>query len=574
MTTLHPTLGPDAAGTRATKPPVRPAVPKPPSRLRRSTTARAALALVASMQWMAAVLPAPVAAATPAPSPAAASRAAAAPVVAAGQVTDVAPAANRVPSTAPAAASTPKRVPAPAVVPGATPMPNLPVAMPTAPAASDAVVELDLHVGESRVLPAPGVARIAVGNGNVLTASALDKREVIVFANAPGASTLFIWNEQGQMQRLKLNVTANDVARLAREVGAFLASVKGVKVSSIGDKVIVEGDELADAELARIEQLAQRYPQIVNFTNRQGWEQMVMLDVKVVEFPVNELRELGLRWNAAGGASIGGVWSPFNRIRGGAQQIRIDGEPLITSPGLGQGGTLPLTPNILSALNLGLGATLQAMAQSGRTTLLAEPQLSARNGAKASFLAGGEIPYWVSTVNGPTVLYKPYGVKLDVLPRVDRQGNVRATIETEFSQVDEATAVNGAKGLLVRRTSTEFNVKAGETIVLSGLLQREQANTVDKLPGLGDVPVLGALFRSKRFQNKETELVVFVTPTVVDPRTPKLVDRVEQTNQRLSERLGPSPHLSEPLQPGPKAPEKSAKPTSEDTVALTREEQQ
>ncbi len=473
--------------------------------------------------------------------------------VAAGSVTEV-PVGTPRSTSAPIPPAT--RRPVPVVAPATA----VPVASASSAPVADAapIIEIDLFVGESRVLPAPGVARIAVGNGSVLTASALDHREVIVFANAPGASTLFIWNEQGQIQRLKLNVSGSDIARLAREVGAFLSGVKGVRVSSIGDKVIVEGDELADAELVRIDQLAQRYPQIVNFTNRQGWEQMVMLDVKVVEFPVNELSELGMRWNAAGGASIGGIWSPFNRITTGGLAIDMPKTSPISSIGLAGGSVVPVAPNLLSAINLGLGAELKAMAQSGRTTLLAEPQLSARNGAKASFLAGGEVPFFVSTINGPTVQFKPYGVRLDIQPRVDRQGNVRATIETEFSQLDQSVANRDIPGLLVRRTSTEFNVRAGETIVLSGLIQRENATTVDKVPGIGDVPVLGALFRSKRFLNKETELVVFVTPTVVDPRTPALVDRIDKTRERLTDRLGPAPHLTEPLQPTtpatPKAP--------------------
>ena len=104
--------------------------------------------------------------------------------------------------------------------------------------------------------------------------------------------------------------------------------------------------------------------------------------------------------------------------------------------------------------------------------------------------------------------------------------------------------------LLTRRTKTEFNTREGETMVLSGLLQRNISDDVDKVPLLGSLPVLGPLFRSKRYQNRETELVVFVTPTVVDSRSPGLVDRVQKTTERLSERLDRSPYLSDPLQPG------------------------
>lgn len=409
----------------------------------------------------------------------------------------------------------------------------------TSPLASspESITEIELFVGESRVIAAPGVARIAVGNGQVLQASAIDQRDVLLFANAPGTSTLFVWNHKGQMARYKLHVAASDVARLAREVRAFLAPVAGIRVAPIGDKVVIEGDQLADADLARVEQLAQRYPQILNFTHRQGWEQMVMLDVKVVEFPVDELRELGLRWNALGGTTFGGVWSPL--VRGDVPGLGLRGDAGAIDLA---GAALPVAPQVRSLVNLGLSATLQAMAQSGRTTILAEPQLSARNGAKASFLAGGEFGFSTSNANGTTVQFKPYGVRLDIQPRVDRLGNVRASVETEFSQIEGV--IGGIPNLMVRRTSTEFNVRAGETIVLSGLIQRQQLDTLEKVPLLGDVPVLGGLFRSKRFQNKETELVVFVTPTLVDANTPASSDRVAAARERLTDRLGPAPHLS------------------------------
>lgn len=97
---------------------------------------------------------------------------------------------------------------------------------------------------------------------------------------------------------------------------------------------------------------------------------------------------------------------------------------------------------------------------------------------------------------------------------------------------------------------TEFNVHEGKTIVLSGLIQRDQSVNYDKVPFLGDIPILGALFRSKSYQNAETELVVFVTPTVIDAHSPGVVDRIQRTEERLQQRLGPMPYLSDPLQPG------------------------
>lgn len=408
------------------------------------------------------------------------------------------------------------------------------------------VAELDLMVGESRVFPAPGVARIAVGNGQLLTASALDEREVILFANGVGTTTLFVWTTDGRRQRLKINITAGDVGRTAREVAAFLAPIRNAHLTIVGDKVIVEGEELSDTERDKIAELAKRYPQIVNFTNPVGWEQMVQMDVKVVEFPVSELRELGMKWSPTGGAAVGAIWSPLTRGNTTDRLISIPG----TLPITGAEGAAVATSSLTaaSALNLGLNGTLSMLQQNGTAVVLAEPQLSARSGYKASFLAGGEFPYSVATVNGANVMFKPYGIKLDVEPRVGRNGVVRAVIEAEVSSIDPSVSSASGPALLTRKTRTEFNVRAGETMVLSGLIQRNTSTDIDKVPLLGDIPVLGQLFRSRRFQNKETELVVFVTPSLVDSATPELRDRVRRTNERLSDELGGAPHLSRPLQ--------------------------
>ena len=426
--------------------------------------------------------------------------------------------------------------------------------------ADDAMMpDVEMFVGESRVFPAPGLARIAVGNGNLLSASALDDREVILFANAPGTTTLFVWNGNGRYQRVKVHIVPGDMARVAREVATFLATIPNVKTSVVGDKVIVEGNALSDEDRDKVAELAKRYPQIVNFTSAVGWEKMVMMDVKVVEFPKTQLSEIGMKWSSTGGAAIAGIWRPIRRGSDGPYTIDVpasgagNGLPITDQQPGGGGGTtatLPSALNLLGGVNMGLAAQLNLLEQKGTASILAEPQLSARSGFKASFLAGGEFPYSVASQQGVTILFKQYGIKLDIEPKIGRDGVIRAVIESEVSSIDPSVTTAAGPALLTRRTKTEFNTHDGETIVLSGLLQRNISSDIDKVPFLGSLPVLGPLFRSKRYQNKETELVVFVTPTIVDSRTPGLVDRVQRTNQRLSERLDGPPHLSDPLQPG------------------------
>ncbi|MGQ0709919.1 MAG: pilus assembly protein N-terminal domain-containing protein [Rhodoferax sp.] len=436
------------------------------------------------------------------------------------------------------------------------------------------IPEIEMFVGESRVFPAPGVARIAVGNGQILTAAALDNKEVLIFANGVGTSSLFVWNEDGRYQRVKINIVAGDTTRIAREVAAFLTAIPHTKASIVGDKVIVEGDGLSDSDLQKIEMLEKRYPQIINFTNRIGWEKMVMMDVKVVEFPKNELYEFGLKWSAMGGAVIGGIWKPMAHGSGGGYGVNIPaggaGLPVVNADGSTTGIPLPIKLGVTSGVNLGLGAQLNVLDQTGKASVLAEPQLSARSGSKASFLAGGEFPYSVATVSGVTIMFKPYGIKLEVEPKVDRNGVIRASIDAEVSKIDASISTSAGPALLTRKTRTEFNVRDGETIVLAGLIKRDASNNVDKVPLLGDIPVLGALFRSKRFQNDETELVVFVTPTVVDTHSPGLVDRVERATARLQKELGAPPYLSAPLQPN-HDPARTNEPGAAATSATTEE---
>ncbi len=425
--------------------------------------------------------------------------------------------------------------------------------------------ELTMFQGETRVLAERNAGRLAVGNGKTLSAAVLDDREILLIANEVGVSSLHIWTADGRNRRVKVSVVPAETPRVNREIAAFLADIPNARSSVIGDKVVVEGDHLSNRDQARIEELAKRYPQIINFTNPVGWEKMVVMEVQIVEFPINMLREVGLKWNATGGAAIGGIWMPGRRgnlplqidIRTGA-----DTRPPIVNPD-GSGGPVPLSSslNLLSALNMGLNAQLQAMEQNGSASILAQPILSARNGSEARFLAGGEFPYSVSNINGTTIQFKPYGIRLEISPTVDHNGVIRARIMSEVSDLDLSVMGESGPALRTRKTETEFNVMEGGTIVLSGLLSRDVNAAIDKVPFLGDIPVLGALFRSRRFQNNETELVVFVTPYAVDKHTLGQAESMLRARQRLAD----LPRATEPdlaAAPGLPAPvEDRAVPT-------------
>lgn len=169
----------------------------------------------------------------------------------------------------------------------------------------------------------------------------------------------------------------------------------------------------------------------------------------------------------------------------------------------------------------------------GDAFVLASPELSARSGGKAEFLAGGQIPILTpASANTPaTVTFKDYGIKLTIEPVADDKNNINALLKTEVSNVDNSVAVGGNPGFLSRKTDSEFNVQSGQTIILSGLVNKDLQSDVSKLAGLGDLPVLGALFRSNNYRSGRTDLVIFVTPIVIDPGSGINQERLQKAQE-------------------------------------------
>ncbi|GAB2891062.1 pilus assembly protein N-terminal domain-containing protein [Paralcaligenes sp. KSB-10] len=379
---------------------------------------------------------------------------------------------------------------------------------------------LNLQVGEVKVLAVPEVARVAVGDGHVLNAVTTEEKEVIVFARHEGSSTLQIWSANGRKHRYQVDVAPEGARQTRAELRTVLERIPNARVSVVGDKLVVEGDDLSDSDRERVAALSKRYPQLLDFTSQVGWDRMVLLDVQVVEVPRSQLQELGVRWNTAsdGGLNAGLAWD------GGSRQFSArPGESLLD---------LPFPARMAAGyfgINAVLSAQIRALAQTGSAVVLAQPQLLARSGATAEFLAGGEVPYSTVEANGATnTVFKPYGVSLRITPKIERNGAVRSRIEVEVSSVDQSLSVPNGPSLKTRRAATEFNVRSGQTLVLAGFLSREESRNTDKVPGLGDIPILGALFKSRRFQHNETELAIFVTPVVVAPDDPGLMQRVAQ----------------------------------------------
>jgi Flp pilus assembly secretin CpaC len=405
---------------------------------------------------------------------------------------------------------------------------------------------ITLYVGEAHVVNEPGVRRIAVGNGKVLQATALDDRQVLVLPEAPGQSTLLLWGRSGPERSYVFNVLPADTKRLVAEVRAMLGDARKVSVRVVGDKVLVEGAEVSEEVSARIAEIARRYPQVVNLLPKVGQERMIAMDVKFIEIRRELLENIGVKW----GASMQG---PSFQVIGDVQRSAA-----LRPGGAAEGSGLQLAPRIspfASSLSIAssLSSMLNLLVQNGDAVILAEPRLSCRSGGSARFVAGGELPIPVAGALGTSsVGFKEYGIKFDVSPVASDSGLIAARIATEISAINFEVAVRQVPGLTKRRAETDVNLRENETLVIAGLLTEEGARNMDRVAGAAELPVLGALFRSRQFRDRQTELVVFITPRFVEGTAmPPAASAIRTEPMRAPTRLLPEVPAQPPSPPSP-----------------------
>ena len=206
------------------------------------------------------------------------------------------------------------------------------------------------------------------------------------------------------------------------------------------------------------------------------------------------------------------------------RDIGVDWADVAAGPVLSTSGGLDINTTVDSMIHL--------LMNRGDARLLAEPTLTCINGGQADFVVGGEVPIPVQNQDGAlNVVFKQFGILLNVEPRANDAGLIRTKVGVEVSSVDKANAVMGIPGFATRKTNTEMNVQSGEPMVVAGLFSADDAKTVTKLPALGSVPILGELFKSRQFRRGETELVVLVTPQIIDATA---VDEGKQRFDRLN----------------------------------------
>lgn len=387
---------------------------------------------------------------------------------------------------------------------------SVPMSAQQAPERISTNAAMTLYVGQAHVLNEAGIRRIAIGNGKVIQATVLDERQVLIVPEAPGQSTLHLWSAEGPERLMVVTVQSADVARQMAEVRAMLGEVANLRVRPVGDKLVVEGENLTEEQGARLQEVGKRYPQVVNLASKVGLERMIAMDVRMVEVRREALENLGVRWNGSANGPSFGVVGDLKRSDGFAPGGSAGAQPGIEiRPRMGPfASVLGIASSISSIINL--------MVQRGDAMVLAEPSLSCRSGGSAKFLAGGELPIpYASGLGNTSVVFKEYGVKFDVSPTANSVGVIAARIATEISAINFDVLVKDIPGLSKRRAETEVNLRENETLVIAGLMSEESARNVDQVPALGELPVLGQLFRSRAFRDRQTELVVFITPRFV-----------------------------------------------------------
>jgi pilus assembly protein CpaC len=396
----------------------------------------------------------------------------------------------------------------------------------TSPAARGARF-LALGIGKSIVIDLPRETKdVLVADPKIANAVVRSAKRAYLIGVTAGQTSVVFFDADGQ-QIVSYDIEVGRDASGVREALRKMLPNAKLNIDSVGDSVVLSGTVANAADAQQVYDATARLvgdpKKVVNGLIIMGREQ-VMLKVTVAEVQRNVLKQLGVDLSGAvamGSFAIGTPTNPFvinNPFPN--QAISNTQVPFV--------GTLPNAAGSITA-------TLRAMEQSGVLRTLAEPNLTAISGESAKFLAGGEFPVPAGQTCDPTsgcqiqIQFKQFGVALDFTPVVLSEGRISLKIATEVSELTSDGAIRLASlsipALKVRRANSTVELPSGGSITLAGLLQEQTKQSINGFPGLMNLPVLGALFKSRDYQNGQTELVIIVTPYVVKPVARKELSR-------------------------------------------------
>jgi pilus assembly protein CpaC len=387
-------------------------------------------------------------------------------------------------------------------------------------------------VGKSVVInvQAP-LTRVLSSNPTAVEAMATSPTQVVVEGKAAGSSSLILWDASGRSQILDVAVDL-DIAGLRNAIQRSYPKEQ-LEVEADAGRLVLTGTASNAHVVEDLGKMAGAYSsQVVNSIHVPlTHERQVVLEVKFAEVDRTALFQLGVNYFTPGAGHTTGSLSTGQfggtSVTTSSATTTTVGTTTATSV-----SATPPTLNITNPLNLflfnsdiNLGIVIQALQSRNVAEILAEPNLMAISGQKATFLAGGEFPFPVvqSTTGAPviTISFRPFGVKLDFLATVMDDNTLRLHVTPEVSALDfgNALTLSGftVPAISTRRADTEIELKDGQSFGIAGLLDRRATTLLSKVPGIGDIPILGQLFRSRSINKTNSELMVFVTPHIVDP---------------------------------------------------------
>jgi len=377
-----------------------------------------------------------------------------------------------------------------------------------------------LHVlaNQSVLLDSPfDIKRVSIARPETADIMVVSPRQMMIIGKAFGTTTLVYWSREEVANTLEVIVGIN--LDLVKEDLRKIAPGETFEVTAAGDTLILNGTVADNVVQTRLVEGARAHVKnVVNLLRVQKLEQ-VLLQIRVSEIDRTIAKELGFNWLFVGNSLVGALSPPgnFNPLGG------LIGGGGILHPSAPAGDQL--NAFLTKPGGQDFAVFLRALDDKGGFKMLAEPNLVVANGAEGKFLVGGEFPIVINTATGGTaaysVTYKEFGVRLNFRPRISSNGEIYLTVSQEVSELDYANAVvlQGFRipALKIRKAESGLQLADGQTFVLAGLIDNKVQKQVSKFPLLGDIPILGALFRSTKYINNETELMVMVTPKIVRP---------------------------------------------------------
>jgi len=417
--------------------------------------------------------------------------------------------------------------------------------------------EVKLYVGEPKILSVSNPTRIAVGNPSIADVAQVTKSEITLIPKAPGTTTLVIWDNFGE-QSYKIKVLTEHMQEIKHRVDSLLGTLGLPEVytqtAEEEGKVILLGRVKTPQDRERISTaLGALKDKIVDLILVKEEEAVIEIDVQVLELNKDATTNLGLAWPssfvvASDADADGATW---------ALDVS-ESSPAVTR--------WPNFFKITQWSRTNFYWKLDALVMEGKARILSRPRLACQSGKEAELMVGGEKPifatYTSETGTGATVEYKEYGIKLKIKPTVTEEKRIKLALNVEVSEIETPESLGTlarAYPLKKRNASTELFLNDGQTLAIGGLMKQKREEDLQKVPGLGDIPILGFFFRKKTTkmgggtgERGDTELFIALTPTIVTDKEEKAARPKKKIKSKLAVGIGPSQQgitsESEPVQ--------------------------